>query len=97
MFYLKRKIDLVIKTESTCPFDFVYVCHPMQADGFAKKLGYASGLRGGLVKLQVTFYYTYCKFCFYMFLKMKISGQTCVSLIVRTQKSYYADLFPINY
>jgi len=27
----------------------------MQADGFAKKLGYASGLRGGLVKLQVTF------------------------------------------
>lgn len=34
------------------PFDFVY--HPMQADGFAKKLGYASALRAGLVKLQVT-------------------------------------------
>jgi len=29
----------------------------MQADAFAKKLGYASELRSGLVKLQVTFYY----------------------------------------
>lgn len=56
LFQPKPSMDLsLMQSHFPSPFDFVYLYHPMQADAFAKKLGYSSSLRAGLVRLQVTF------------------------------------------
>lgn len=51
----KHGLESLMQSHFPSPFDFVYLYHPMQADAFAKKLGYSSSLRAGLVRLQVTF------------------------------------------
>lgn len=58
-FFISTKaehgLESLMQSHFPSPFDFVYLYHPIQADAFAKKLGYSSSLRAGLVRLQVTF------------------------------------------